>query len=146
VQQGIVWGFFALSVLVFIGRIWIRWISMRKLVKEDYLMLFVLCLQLATAIICQLRLRYVYMMEEVGNGLITPPPPADIPRRRPKGTARAPGHAGYCYCGALGRQVQLPSVLLSHLLFGGSYVSISVVGRGRRDRPVLWCLPRSRLL
>lgn len=71
--QGVVWGFFALNTILFMGRIWIRWISLRKLVKEDYLMFFVLCLQLATAIICQLRLVYVYEMEEVGNGLRIPP-------------------------------------------------------------------------
>ncbi|KAL3421936.1 hypothetical protein PVAG01_06092 [Phlyctema vagabunda] len=79
---GVVWGFFALCVVVFMGRIWIRWISLRKLLREDYLMFFVLCLQLGTAIICQLRLRYVYMMEEVGNGLRTPPPTflEDVPK------------------------------------------------------------------
>ncbi|KAI4863880.1 hypothetical protein F4820DRAFT_459242 [Hypoxylon rubiginosum] len=36
-------------------------------------MLFVLCFMLATAIICQLRLKYIYTMEEVGNGLRAPP-------------------------------------------------------------------------
>ncbi|KAF4622731.1 hypothetical protein G7Y89_g14295 [Cudoniella acicularis] len=79
---GVIWGFFALCVIVFIGRIWIRWISFGKFLKEDYLMFFVLCLQLSTTIICQLRLHYVYMMEEVGNGLIAPPPTflEDVPK------------------------------------------------------------------
>lgn len=45
-------------------------------------MVFVLVLQLPTAIICQLRLHYVYTMEEVGNGLILPPPTFldDVPK------------------------------------------------------------------
>ncbi|KAI2472349.1 hypothetical protein F4781DRAFT_12021 [Annulohypoxylon bovei var. microspora] len=70
---GVVWGFFGLCFLTFVGRVWMRWISLHKLVVDDFIMLFVLCIMLATSIICQLRLGYVYMMEEVGNGLREPP-------------------------------------------------------------------------
>lgn len=81
-QQGIVWAGFALSTLAFIGHLWFRWASLRKFLAEDCLMAFVLSIQLATAIICQIRLHYVYTMEKVGNGLILPPPTflEDVPR------------------------------------------------------------------
>lgn len=71
-----------MSVFVFSGRIWIRWTALRRIFSEDYVMFFVLLLQLATCIICQLRLRYVYEMEEVGNGLRMPPPTflEDVPK------------------------------------------------------------------
>lgn len=72
-MKALVWTFFAICVILYIGRVWIRWASMRKLVREDYLMFLALCLQLGTAIICQMRLGYVYMMEDVGNGLRAPP-------------------------------------------------------------------------
>lgn len=36
-------------------------------------MFFVLCLQIAAVIVCQIRLRYVYTMEEVTSGLKDPP-------------------------------------------------------------------------
>lgn len=36
-------------------------------------MFFVLCLQLAAAVLCQIRLKYVYTMEEVTSGLKEPP-------------------------------------------------------------------------
>ncbi|KJZ71811.1 hypothetical protein HIM_08831 [Hirsutella minnesotensis 3608] len=37
-------------------------------------MLLALCIQLATAILCQLGLERIYVMEEVGNNIRTPPP------------------------------------------------------------------------
>ncbi|PHH89087.1 hypothetical protein CDD83_6682 [Cordyceps sp. RAO-2017] len=71
---GIAWGGFALCVLAFAGRLWIRWVAVRKLVAEDGLMLAALGLQLATATICQLWMRFVYAMDEIGSGRRAPPP------------------------------------------------------------------------
>lgn len=71
--HGTIWALTGLCVVVFFGRLWVRWISLGRLVAEDFIMLIVLCLLLADAIITQIRLRYVYEMEEVGNGLRQPP-------------------------------------------------------------------------
>lgn len=49
---------------------------------EDWLMGVVLGIQLATAVVAQLRLDLVYEIEDVGNGLIQPPPTflEDVPK------------------------------------------------------------------
>lgn len=69
---GISWGFFALCVLIFVGRLWIRWISLRKFVVEDLIMFVVLCLVLATAVVSQLHFRYIYTPDKISDGLADP--------------------------------------------------------------------------
>ncbi|KAI5924100.1 hypothetical protein F4810DRAFT_719351 [Camillea tinctor] len=74
VFYGVLWAFFALCVVVFIGRVWIRLVSLRKLIVDDFIMLFVLCCLLAATIISQLLIGYIYVMQDVATGLKEPPP------------------------------------------------------------------------
>ncbi|KAK3324472.1 hypothetical protein B0T19DRAFT_231217 [Cercophora scortea] len=67
-MKGVIWGGFALCLLTFCSRAYIRYLCFRRLFLEDYLMLFVVCIQLASALVSQLRLDSVYIMEDVGNG------------------------------------------------------------------------------
>ncbi|KAK3329236.1 hypothetical protein B0H66DRAFT_609958 [Apodospora peruviana] len=82
VMKGVIWAGFALCFLAFCSRAYIRYVCFRRLFVEDYLMLFTLGILLGSAIVSQLRLQYVYIMEDVGNGLI--PIPAtfmlDVPK------------------------------------------------------------------
>ncbi|KAM7208559.1 hypothetical protein V8F20_001240 [Naviculisporaceae sp. PSN 640] len=75
VMRGLIWGGFALCFLAFSLRAWIRYVCFRRLLVEDYLMVLVLGILLGSAIVSQLRLPYVYIMLDVGNGAIPVPPP-----------------------------------------------------------------------
>ncbi|KAK4206356.1 hypothetical protein QBC37DRAFT_300964 [Rhypophila decipiens] len=82
-MNGVIWTGFALCLLAFSARAYIRYVCFRRLLIEDYLILFVLGIILGCAIVGQIRLHYVYTMEDVGNGLTTVIPPTffeDIPK------------------------------------------------------------------
>ncbi|KAI1645027.1 uncharacterized protein F4817DRAFT_344611 [Daldinia loculata] len=72
--HGIIWAGFALCVLAFAGRVTVRVICFHRFFLEDCLMLTSLCFLLATAILAQFLLQFVYNMEAVGNGTMLPPP------------------------------------------------------------------------
>ncbi|KAL1845875.1 hypothetical protein Daus18300_014421 [Diaporthe australafricana] len=72
--HGIVWGGFVLCVIGFSSRLTIRVVCFGRLFLEDYLMMLSLGLLLATAIIGQLCVGYIYKMVAVGNGTAMPSP------------------------------------------------------------------------
>ncbi|KAK8127964.1 hypothetical protein PG984_009072 [Apiospora sp. TS-2023a] len=63
-DKGIMWGGFALCIILFICRMGIRVSCFGRAFVEDYLMLAALVLFLASIIVCQVLLPYVYQMEE----------------------------------------------------------------------------------
>ncbi|KAM0817185.1 putative glycoside hydrolase family 31 [Seiridium cardinale] len=71
--HGISWAGFALCVIVFTCRIGIRVSCFGRLFVEDYLMLVALCLLLATTILTQLFVKYIYAMVDVSNGAMPAP-------------------------------------------------------------------------
>ncbi|KAK7957253.1 uncharacterized protein PG986_006475 [Apiospora aurea] len=72
--KGVIWGLFALCVVALSTRISIRLVCFRKLFVEDYLMIVVLGVMLGNAILCQIRMDLVYLIDAVGNGDIDRPP------------------------------------------------------------------------
>lgn len=73
---------FALCFVGFCARSYIRWICFRRLLPEDWIMMAALGIQLAAACVAQLRLHYVYMLEDVSNAVIPIPPTFidDVPK------------------------------------------------------------------
>ncbi|ROW07506.1 hypothetical protein VPNG_07141 [Cytospora leucostoma] len=67
-----IWVFFALCVAAFVLRAYVRHVCFQRLLLEDFLMLFTLCLYLAVAILGQLFLGYVYDMTAAENGKLIP--------------------------------------------------------------------------
>ncbi|KAK8091271.1 hypothetical protein PG994_000776 [Apiospora phragmitis] len=80
--KGVIWGLFALCFVTLSARASIRFVCFRKLFAEDYLMIVVLGMVLANAILCQIRMDLVYLIDAVGNGDI--PPPSDFNEAMPK--------------------------------------------------------------
>jgi len=74
-KQAITWTGFALCTLAFCGRVAIRIVCFRRPFLEDYLMLASLIILLGACVVIQLCVRYIYMMEDVGNGTTPIPPP-----------------------------------------------------------------------
>ncbi|KAH6615964.1 hypothetical protein B0J18DRAFT_293457 [Chaetomium sp. MPI-SDFR-AT-0129] len=72
-MKAIIWLGFALCFFGFCARSYIRWVCFRKLLPEDWVMMVALALQLAAAIVAQLRLSYVYELEDVSNQIIPMP-------------------------------------------------------------------------
>jgi hypothetical protein len=58
----------------FCARSYIRLVCFRRFLPEDWIVLFALALQLASACVAQLHLDYVYTMEDDSNGRIAIPP------------------------------------------------------------------------
>ncbi|KAH6847735.1 hypothetical protein B0I37DRAFT_150748 [Chaetomium sp. MPI-CAGE-AT-0009] len=72
-MKAVIWVGFALCFIGFCARSYIRWICFRRLLPEDWIMMVALGIQLAAACVAQLRLHYVYMLEDVSNGSIPMP-------------------------------------------------------------------------
>ncbi|KAH8702813.1 hypothetical protein GQ44DRAFT_783537 [Phaeosphaeriaceae sp. PMI808] len=66
--QALNWLFLFLCVAAFSARSYVRYACFRRLLFEDYLMLFALALHTAEAILIQLYVQHVYEMEAVGKG------------------------------------------------------------------------------
>ncbi|KAH6615517.1 hypothetical protein B0J18DRAFT_387754 [Chaetomium sp. MPI-SDFR-AT-0129] len=62
------WVFFALCIIAFAVRVYIRFVCFRKFVLEDYLMLIALLMHSAEAILIQLFVGYMYDVEAVEKG------------------------------------------------------------------------------
>ena len=60
--------FFGLCIVAISARLYIRYTCFRRLVLEDYLMLFALVLHSAEAVLIQLFARYMYDVEAVEKG------------------------------------------------------------------------------
>ncbi|KAF2177970.1 hypothetical protein K469DRAFT_541349, partial [Zopfia rhizophila CBS 207.26] len=60
------WLFFALCTIAFAVRAYIRYVCFRRLLFEDYLMLFALFLHISEAVLIQLYVQYAYDLEAVG--------------------------------------------------------------------------------
>ncbi|KAI0897846.1 hypothetical protein F4806DRAFT_507631 [Annulohypoxylon nitens] len=71
--HGIMWGGFALCVIVFSGRIAIRVMCFKRMFVEDYMMLVSMCCLLAASIMGQLFLKYVYTIDTINNDFEPPP-------------------------------------------------------------------------
>ncbi|KAK8029316.1 hypothetical protein PG991_006372 [Apiospora marii] len=80
--KGLVWGLFALCFVALSVRAGIRLACFRKLFAEDYLMILALGLMLANAILCQIRMKQIYLVDAVGNGAVAQPPDfaQDLPK------------------------------------------------------------------
>ncbi|KAK3335205.1 hypothetical protein B0T19DRAFT_436090 [Cercophora scortea] len=72
--HAIIWTGFALCVIAYSARIYVRLVAFGRLLIDDWLMFVALVLLLATAIIGQLVLKYIYTLMEVGNGEYLPGP------------------------------------------------------------------------
>ncbi|KAK8127286.1 hypothetical protein PG984_008394 [Apiospora sp. TS-2023a] len=70
-------GLFVLCFVALSIRAGIRFACFRKLFVEDYLMILALGFMLANAVLCQLRMDLVYLVDAVGNGDIAQPPDFD---------------------------------------------------------------------
>ncbi|KAK4184522.1 hypothetical protein QBC35DRAFT_505785 [Podospora australis] len=69
------WFFFALCLIAFSVRVYIRFVCFRRLLWEDYLMLVALILHSAEAVLVQLYIPYMYKVERAEKGdysVITP--------------------------------------------------------------------------
>jgi hypothetical protein len=62
------WVFFGLCLVAFAIRAYIRYVCFRRLVLEDYLMLFALGMHTVEAVLIQLYVVYVYDLEAYGKG------------------------------------------------------------------------------
>ncbi|KAK7956541.1 uncharacterized protein PG986_005763 [Apiospora aurea] len=71
--QGIAWGGFALCTILILCRMGIRISCFGRPFVEDYFMLAALFLLLASTVLAQLFLRYVYQIEDVSNGVLPSP-------------------------------------------------------------------------
>ncbi len=67
-HQVLTWVFFGLCIVAISVRAYIRYTCFRRLVLEDYLMLFALALHSAEAVLIQLFARYMYDVESVEKG------------------------------------------------------------------------------
>ncbi|KAK3693423.1 hypothetical protein B0T22DRAFT_40136 [Podospora appendiculata] len=72
--HAITWTGFALCVIAYSARIYVRLVAFGRLLIDDWLMLVALVMLLATAILGQLVLKYIYTLMEVGNGEYLPGP------------------------------------------------------------------------
>ncbi|KAK4184615.1 hypothetical protein QBC35DRAFT_47172 [Podospora australis] len=62
------WLFVAICTLAYLVRVYIRYVSFRKLTVEDWLMLVALVMHNATAIIAQLFIRHIFVLEAAERG------------------------------------------------------------------------------
>jgi hypothetical protein len=90
-QQAVIWLGFGLCFTGFCARSYIRWLCLRRFLPEDWIMLVVLGMLLAEACVAQLRLHYVYLVEEVATGLMRYP--ATFEEDIPKGLRGMFAHA-----------------------------------------------------
>jgi hypothetical protein len=59
--------------MVLSGRMYIRYTVFRRLLFEDYLMIFAWAIMCASATMCELYVGKVYLIEAVGDGMTAPP-------------------------------------------------------------------------
>ncbi|KAF2832522.1 hypothetical protein CC86DRAFT_401289 [Ophiobolus disseminans] len=76
------WLFFAICTVAITARLYIRYVCFRRLILEDYLMLFAWVLHSADAILVQLWVRYQYDLEAVGKGDLSKLTPNFMPNSK----------------------------------------------------------------
>ncbi|KAK3331781.1 hypothetical protein B0T19DRAFT_456129 [Cercophora scortea] len=76
VTKAVAWGGFALCCLGLSARIYIRCLCFRRLLLDDYLMIFALAVQLGLCLVTQLLLDYIHTFEDFGDGMGLVPVPA----------------------------------------------------------------------
>ncbi|KAL1841245.1 hypothetical protein VTJ49DRAFT_7313 [Mycothermus thermophilus] len=72
-MKAIIWTGFALCFVGFCIRSYIRWVCFRRLLPEDWIMLLALLIMGAASIWAQLRLQWVYLLEDVFNRVVPMP-------------------------------------------------------------------------
>ncbi|KAL2266741.1 hypothetical protein VTJ83DRAFT_6093 [Remersonia thermophila] len=72
-MKAILWAGFALCFLGFCIRSYIRWVCFCRLLPEDWIMAFALLIMGAACVWAQLRLEWVYLVEDVFNKVVPMP-------------------------------------------------------------------------
>lgn len=95
--KAIVWIGFALCVVAFGVRLYIRCACFHRPLVDDYLMIAALALLLANTVEDQLYLKYIYNLEDVSNGVT--PPESDFLAETQKGIRNFGTASLFCYIG-----------------------------------------------
>ncbi|KAF2142290.1 uncharacterized protein K452DRAFT_358129 [Aplosporella prunicola CBS 121167] len=80
---GIIWAGFVICTFTCAGRIYVRYMCFRRLLVDDWVMLFAWVLLLCVAALGQAYLKYIYMLMAVSKGELQPDP--NFPRDAKRG-------------------------------------------------------------